>query len=124
MKLLIDTHIFLWYIWGNTNLPIKTRKIIEDPINQIYLSIASLWEMAIKVNIGKLKINKPFEVIVPNEINLLPIKLSHLNTLVSLIQYHKDPFDRIIISQAISEKLDVLSVDENFKYYDISLLEI
>jgi PIN domain nuclease of toxin-antitoxin system len=114
----------LWYIWGNSNLPIKIRELIDDRNNQIYLSIASLWEMAIKVNIGKLKINQPFEVIVPIEISLLPIRFQHLNSLISLPQNHKDPFDRLIISQAISEKLNVLSVDENFKYYDINLIEV
>lgn len=124
MKLLIDTHIFLWFIWGNSNLAIKIRELIEDRNNQIYLSIASLWEMAIKVNIGKLKINQPFEVIIPNEINLLPIRFHHLNTLISLPLNHKDPFDRLIISQAISEKLNVISVDENFKNYNISLVGV
>jgi PIN domain nuclease of toxin-antitoxin system len=124
MKLLIDTHIFLWYIWGNTKLTVKIREMIDNTNNQKYLSIASLWEIAIKANIGKLKINQPFEVIVPKELNILPIKFNHLNTLVSLPHNHKDPFDRIIISQAISEKFNVLSIDENFKYYDIRLLDI
>ena len=122
MKVILDTHNFLWYIWGNTKLPVETRKSIDDPNNQIFLSIGSLWEIAIKVNIGKLKINKPLQVLVPIKINVLPIRLNHLETLISLPLHHRDPFDRIIISQAISEKLDVSSVDDNFRFYDINLI--
>ena len=122
MKVILDTHNFLWYIWGNAKLPVETRTLIDDPNNQIFLSIGSLWEIAIKVNIGKLKINKPLQVLVPIKINVLPIRLNHLETLISLPLHHRDPFDRIIISQAISEKLDVSSVDDNFRFYDINLI--
>ena len=99
MKLLLDTHTFLWFIGGNPELSSYARKLIENPENERLLSIASLWEMSIKASIGKLKLELPFTQIVTDHIDGNAIKLfhitpEHLDTLTILPFHHKDPFDR------------------------------
>jgi len=88
----------------------------------IFFSIASLWEIAIKQSIGKLKINKAIQEIIPLGISILDIKIPHVKIISDLPFHHKDPFDRMIIAQAINEKLIVLTDDKQFNKYDITIV--
>jgi PIN domain nuclease of toxin-antitoxin system len=121
MNYLLDTHTFLWFLEGNNTLSSKARIIIEDANNTIYVSIASIWEIAIKISISKLKLIVNLEEvkteIVKNNFEILPLDFEHIIELTNLEQIHKDPFDRIIISQAISEKCTIISKDSNFDFY-------
>lgn len=122
MKFLLDTHAFLWFINGDSQLSGYARQQIENLENKRLISTASIWEMAIKVSIGKLKLGLPFteiynEHIRGNAIELLEIAPDHLDILKSLFFHHKDPFDRLIISQSIAENIPVLSQDAVFDEY-------
>jgi PIN domain nuclease of toxin-antitoxin system len=121
MKYLIDTHTFLWFNEINSEISSKAKEIIENIENEIYISMASLWEISIKVNLGKLFINNDFESIL-EDINdegiiILPINFPHICINNKLPQFHKDPFDRIIISQALSENFNIISKDAIFDKY-------
>ena len=125
MKFLLDTHAFLWFIMGSANLSSNARTLIEDPANERLLSVASLWEVAIKASLGKLTLSGPFIDLIPsqltlNGIDLLNIKVDHLSTLTTLPFHHRDPFDRLIIAQAIVEKLPVISLDGVFDTYGVT----
>lgn len=127
MRFLLDTHTFLWFVTGDEQLGGRARAILEDIENEILLSVASLWEIAIKVSLGKLILHRPFSELVPhellsNEIGFLPIDPRHLIVLVDLPFHHRDPFDRLLIAQAISEGLPVLSGDEAFRDYSIQVV--
>jgi PIN domain nuclease of toxin-antitoxin system len=125
MDLLIDTHTLLWFYAGDSKLDQKTKNVILDTENTIYLSIAILWEIAIKVNIGKLDfkgdIIEFFAFVERNDFTILPILFQNLIVLSNLPFHHKDPFDRIIITQAITENLIIGSDDAIFKEYNIKL---
>ncbi|MFM6060543.1 MAG: type II toxin-antitoxin system VapC family toxin [Microcystis aeruginosa] len=127
MKLMLDTHTFLWFIEGNMNLSDNARQLIENKENQRFLSVASLWEMSIKVSIKKLKLALSFPDLVEqeiygNNIRLLEILPTHLDVLARLPFYHKDPFDRLIISQSIVEEITVVTKDTAFETYPVKLL--
>jgi PIN domain nuclease of toxin-antitoxin system len=127
VKLLLDTHAFLWFIGGNSELSSSARARIEDKENDRYLSVASLWEMAIKVSIGKLDVPLPFTRLVQhhvmgNAIEVLPIEPEHLDEQRSLPFHHRDPFDRLIIAQAIVEEMPVVGRDEAFTDYSVQLV--
>lgn len=126
MKLLLDTHAFLWFIGGSSELSSYAKGLIEGEENERYLSVASLWEMAIKVSIGKLDVPLPFTRLVRkhvtgNAIEVLSIEPEHLDEQRSLSFHHRDPFDRLIISQAIEEEMIVVSRDDAFSDYPIQL---
>ncbi|MBR8829718.1 MAG: hypothetical protein N5P05_001330 [Chroococcopsis gigantea SAG 12.99] len=127
MKLLLDTHTFLWFIQGNLNLSVVGRNLIEDERNQRFLSVASLWEMCIKVSIGKLELGMTFTELIENQIRgnaieLLEIQAEHLDELATLPFHHKDPFDRLIIAQSLGEQIPVVTGDRAFEYYPITIL--
>lgn len=126
MKYLLDTHTLLWFLEDDPQLPEKVRKEIADIDNKCYISIASLWEIAIKIKLGKLSIKFPFEkfaaYLSDNEIELLPISLEHLLQLLNLELHHRDPFDRLIIAQGLAENLTILTKDENFSRYTSNIL--
>jgi len=124
MKLLLDTHAFLWFIMGSSNLSETARALIEDPANENLLSVASLWEMAIKVSLGKLTLASSFDDLIPrqlglNGIELLNIKVDHTSVVATLPFHHRDPFDRLLIAQAIVEKVPMVSIDAAFDAYPI-----
>lgn len=126
MKLLLDTHTFLWFIEGNLNLSNTARNLIEDEGNERFLSIASLWEMAMKVSMNKLTLRPTFTELVTqqvygNAIEVLEIRSEHLNILAKMPFHHKDPFDRLIISQSIAERMAVISKDSEFEKYPVTL---
>ncbi len=127
MKLLLDTHAFLWFIADNAALSSQAKHLIEDANNEIILSVASLWEMAVKVSIGKLTIQQPFdafmiEQIQLNAITLLNISIAHTSVIVTLPFHHRDPFDRLLIAQAMVEQLALVSADPIFDSYGIQRL--
>ena len=126
MRYLLDTHTFIWFIEGDNKLSKKARNEIVDLDNDCFLSIASLWEIAIKSSIGKLNLKIPFNRIADHlsgtNIELLPIEFNHLQILHNLELIHRDPFDRVIISQAITEGVTILTTDKNFKSYPVKCL--
>lgn len=126
MKLLLDTHTFLWFIGGDAQLDKNSRQLIEDVHNQRYLSIVSVWEITIKVSLGKLQAPLPPSALIrehiwSNAIELLAITSDHLDVLYNLPHHHKDPFDRLMIAQAIQEGMVLLSKDPAFKTYNVQL---
>jgi PIN domain nuclease of toxin-antitoxin system len=127
MKLLLDTHTLLRFIAGSASLSVVARSLIEDTSNEKFVSIVSIWETAIKVSIGKMSLSAPFDVLFPHqlEINgfeLLPVKVEHTSVVTSLPFHHRDPFDRLLIAQAIEEKMMLVSVDKVFDDYGITRL--
>lgn len=127
MKLLLDTHTLLWFIAGSASLSADARSLIEDASNEKFVSIVSIWETAIKVSIGKMSSSAPFDVLFPHqlEINgfeLLPVKVEHTSVVTSLPFHHRDPFDRLLIAQAVKEKMTLVSVDKVFDDYRITRL--
>jgi len=126
MKYLIDTHVLLWYMENNPRLSVRVSGEIEDRNNTIHLSKASLWEIAIKISTGKLQLTMPIleleNYLILKSIDQLDFNFKDLETLSKLPFHHNDPFDRLIISQAINHNLSVISVDEKFKLYPVQLL--
>ena len=125
MKYLLDTHALLWFLKGDKKLSAKARGLIDNPGNRKFLSIASLWEIAIKVSLRKLVLDKPFEKLFPeqlhfNRIEILDITVDSLTKLTTLPFHHREPFDRLIIAQAIVERLPIIGVDAVFDVYGIS----
>ncbi len=127
MNLLLDTHIFLWFIENNPRLSDEIKNLIEDESNLSYLIIASLWEMSIKYNLGKLKLEPNYDKFVEQEITtsslkLLNISLEHLRINAVLPFHHKDPFDRLIIAQSIATNIPIVTVDQIFDKYEADLI--
>ena len=126
MRLLIDTHILIWFLEGNTLLSKLRRQIIAKSQNEVLVSIASLWEIAIKISIGKLTLTKAFADVIKQisieNIEILPISPEHILQVSILPFYHRDPFDRIIIAQAQVENLLIVTDDGEFSNYEIEIL--
>jgi PIN domain nuclease of toxin-antitoxin system len=127
MRLLLDTHAFLWFVLNDPAISPKARDLIADPDNDLYLSPASHWEIAIKVSIGKYQIPGSFESWVNqqfqiNEIGILPIKIAHTAAVIHLPFHHKDPFDRLLLAQSITENMPIVSADRAFDAYGVSRL--
>jgi PIN domain nuclease of toxin-antitoxin system len=126
-RLLLDTHVFLWWVDDAPDLSTPARRVIADAKNDCCLSIASCWEMAIKSSIGKLRLAKPVERFVSEQLaangfSLLPIALHHVAKTEKLPYHHRDPFDRLLIAQAVSEKLIFLSADSIFSRYGVKVI--
>ncbi len=124
MRYLLDTHTLIWLLENNPQLSNRAQSIIVDETNELFVSIASIWEMTIKSSLGKLNLSIPLsdlisQKLIPSDIQLLPIQLEHLAVLQTLQFYHRDPFDRILIAQAIADRLILLSADSAFKDYDV-----
>jgi PIN domain nuclease of toxin-antitoxin system len=123
MRLLLDTHIFLWFVFDDPKLSPTIRGLIIDPSNEILLSIASLWEVTIKVSTGKLQLKSDvvsfFDVECQrNDIGILPIEAEHLGPLETMPFHHRDPFDRLLIAQSLVENIPILSADVAFDAYE------
>lgn len=124
MKALLDTHTFLWFISDSPHLSTSARTMIEDGANEIVLSLASVWEMAIKFSVGKLELPGPFdsylaEQIRVNELGTLDINFAHVAVLADLPFHHRDPFDRLLIAQAIVEGIPIIGADSAFDAYAV-----
>ena len=127
MKILLDTQAFLWIIADAPELSKKAKNIFLDQENDLFLSLAVSGKMAIKLSLGKLKLKQPVEKFLPaqlqeNSIFQLDISFRHVVGVTSLPFHHRDPFDRLIISQAVKENLPILSSDEAFDEYNIQRL--
>jgi len=126
MPYLLDAHTFLWFISGDEKLPTQIKTIVLNVNQPCYISIASFWEIAIKKQIGKLKIELKIEELFSfanrNQIEIIQINEKHLITLLEMDVIHKDPFDRIIVSQAISENMTLISKDGALGGYPINLI--
>ncbi len=126
MLLLLDTHILIWFLEGSKLLSKSRRQIISNPQNDVFVSIASLWETAIKISVGKLTLKQPLanviKQIIVQDIEILPIMPEHTLQVSTLPFHHRDPFDRLIIAQAQIENLMIISDDSNFGSYGIKLL--
>jgi len=125
MNYLLDTHSLLWYLAGSPQLSIKSRQLMDDTSNILYVSVASLWEIAIKISVGKLSLAQPFAVMFPkqlvdNSIEILPITLDHLTRLAELPFHHRDPFDRLLAVQAMNDMLIMISDDTIFDAYGVT----
>lgn len=126
MKILLDSHVFLWAITDSPRLTETHREFFLDEGNELHLSVASVWEMLIKVGLGKLPLPDPAAEYVTkqmekNRIALLPIRLSHLAELQKLPPLHRDPFDRMLIAQARAEKMRMLSADAQIPEYGVDV---
>jgi len=127
MRYLLDTHAFIWLDSVPVNLSTKVTAICKDPANLLFISVASIWEMQIKINAGKLTLPKPLSEIIQwqrenNAIQTLSVNLPHIFALDKLPPYHRDPFDRILISQAQLENLTILSRDTEFAAYPVTVV--
>lgn len=127
MKLLLDTHTFLWLVEGSPSLSATARTALADPANLLYLSAASVWELAIKTANKKLALADPLAIFVHRwtaayQLPLLPIYAAHVLAVAALPDHHRDPFDRILIAQALVETMTLVSADAKFTPYAVPIL--
>ena len=128
MKLLLDTHIFIWWADQPEKLSHAALSALQEEANELLLSVASVWEMQIKIQLGKLKLSLPLKELVKtqqetNQLNLLPVELKHVLALDALPFHHKDPFDRLLMAQSIEEEQTLVSADSQFSAYSVKLLQ-
>ena len=127
MKLLLDTHIFLWYIIGDIRLSDLVKNEIQSPANEVYLSVVSLWEVIVKYQIGKLSLPHPPEIYLPEQRDrhlIMSLMLDEVSVarLARLPSLHRDPFDRMLICQALEYGMTLATVDSAIKAYPVSVL--
>jgi PIN domain nuclease of toxin-antitoxin system len=127
VRLLLDTHVLLWFASGDTALTVKAREQVLDPNNEILLSHASAWELAIKTGLGKLRLDRALPVwleryVIGNGFAHLPITLAHILHTATLPQHHGDPFDRLLVAQCDAERLTLVSRDPVFDTYGVKRL--
>jgi PIN domain nuclease of toxin-antitoxin system len=127
VNLLLDTHTLLWFALGDAQLSATARQLIEDPANTKFVSPASYWEIAIKISIGKYVLHQPYEIFFDRAIRqngflVLPIEVRHTAALTNLPHHHRDPFDRLLVAQAMVEGLSLVSIDAALDAYPIQRL--
>ena len=127
MRLLLDTHTFLWLVDGSPNLSAAANAALADPTNQLFLSVASIWELAIKTGNQKLVLSDTLDVFVGKwtaayQLARLPIDTPHALAVVALPNHHRDPFDRMLIAQALVEGMTLVSADAKFKPYSVPVI--
>jgi PIN domain nuclease of toxin-antitoxin system len=127
MRLLLDTQTLLWFGLDDARLSSPARALIEDGNNQVAVSPASYWEIAIKIALGKYVLTQPYEpffqhVFAANAMTILPVEIRHTAILTTLPQHHRDPFDRLIIAQALAEGLPIVGNDSTFDAYGVTRL--
>ena len=126
MRILIDTHILIWHLEDDEKLSSYHGLLIEDPANTVSISVASFWEIAIKVSRGKLSLSRPMNEIVSHiqqsTITVMAIEPEHTIQVAQLPFIHNDPFDRMIVAQALAEDLSLISTDSDFTKYGVTLL--
>ena len=128
MRLLLDTHIFIWWADQPEKLSAAALSALENEANELLLSVASVWEMQIKIQLGKLKLSLPLKELVKNQqetnnLTVSPVALTHVLALDALPFHHKDPFDRLLIAQSIEEDLTLVTADSQFSAYSVKLLQ-
>lgn len=127
MRLLLDTHIFLWYISGDSRILDIVRDSIREPDNEVFLSVVSLWEASVKYQLGKLPLPQPPEIYLPMQrkrhmIDTLPLDEASVAQLAKLPPLHRDPFDRMLICQALEHNLIIVTVDDAIRSYSVTVL--
>jgi len=127
MRILLDTHVFLWWITDDQRLSHKARQIIGDGCNDLFLSAASGWEMAIKAGLGRLDLPAAMEEFVAehltvNAIRALPVQMNHVLRVSDLPHHHRDPFDRLLVAQAIAEDLPIMTADPLIARYPVTVI--
>ena len=127
MKILLDTHAFLWWITDDSRLSLRAREAISNEENELFISAATGWEIAIKVRIGRLKLSDEPQRFVPEQLRLnafkpLPIGMNHALHVSTLPDHHRDPFDRMLISQAQVEGMPIVSADPNIGKYQLEVI--
>jgi PIN domain nuclease of toxin-antitoxin system len=127
MKILLDTHIFLWFISGDSRLSIYLRDTIRDTDNAVYLSVVSIWESIVKYQLGKLPLPESPETYLPkqrdlHQITSLAVDESSVAQLAQLPPHHRDPFDRMLICQALENGLTIATVDASIRTYSVSII--
>ncbi len=127
MKILLDTHVFIWWAGEPEKLSPNALEACNDQDNDLILSVVSVWEMQIKMQIGKLKLNRPLRDLIEaqkgaNDFQILPVSLDHVFRLENLPMHHRDPFDRLLIAQTMEEGSVLVSKDEIFSDYAVNLL--
>jgi PIN domain nuclease of toxin-antitoxin system len=127
MKVLLDTHTFLWWVADDPQISVTAKNIIANPDNDIYLSVVSAWEIIIKVGTGKLSLSEPPEIYIPtriasNQFEILPVQISHILEIHSLPNFHKDPFDRLLIAQSLVENFSLITVDSAIAQYPVQTI--
>ena len=128
MKLILDTHIFLWFISGDNRLPDDMRDSIRDSGNEVFLSVVSLWEIIVKHQLGKLPLPHPPESYIPlqrdrHQISSLTLDESSVSQLAKLPSIHRDPFDRMLICQAVEHRMTIVTVDNIISSYPVTILK-
>lgn len=124
MPLLLDTHAFLWWIADDRRLSRRARAAIAQRTDQCFVSLVSVWEMAIKTSLGKLTLAAPLERFIPEQLtvngfDLHPVEFAHVVRVSDLAFHHRDPFDRLLAAQALAEGLTIVSADPIFKRYGV-----
>lgn len=127
MKLLLDTHAFIWWDSAPNKLSPQILTLCQDDANEIIVSVASVWEIQIKSQLGKLRLKLPLEEIIStqqkaNNVQILPITLPHILALDGLPMHHRDPFDRLLVAQTNIENVVLVSRDKIFEQYSVKLL--
>jgi PIN domain nuclease of toxin-antitoxin system len=127
MRLLLDTHAFIWWIEDDPRLSNAARVLLQDRANGVFLSIGSIWEIAIKVGVGRLRMPSELRAFLADQVartgfSLLPIAFEHVVAVHALPQHHRDPFDRLLIAQSRQEGLSLVSRDEKLALYDVELV--
>lgn len=123
MKILFDSHMLLWSVFEPEKLPRNVCKILDNDECQFFVSVASLWEIAIKASIGKINLPKDFfDEITNSNVNILNILPLHIEAYMRLPLIHRDPFDRILVAQAQSDQLTIATIDEEIKKYAVNVL--
>jgi PIN domain nuclease of toxin-antitoxin system len=125
MRILIDTHVFLWGLTEEARLSQAVRTLL--PVADVWMSVASIWEIITKVQVGKLTLPSPVgpfltAKVASNGVSVLPITLDHVLRIESLELHHRDPFDRILIAQSIEEKLPLVTADPHFERYPVEII--
>ncbi len=125
MSYLLDTSAFLWFVTGDRKLSTLARRVLEETSDDLFLSLAGIWELAIKANLGRgLELPRPFSEFMDIElqaerIQVLNIELAHLKRVATLPRFHRDPFDRLLIAQSLVENLPILTNDQVFDAYQV-----
>jgi PIN domain nuclease of toxin-antitoxin system len=127
VKLLLDTHTFLWSVGDDSRLSLVARQHIDDPQNDLFISMASLWEATIKIATGKMRVpgdsvDYLLNLAIQTGTNILPILPTHLQHLQGLPMLHRDPFDSMLIAQSLVEKIPLVSVDAQLRRYEVEIL--
>ena len=127
MRVLLDTHVFLWWITDDRRVSPRASELIADGRNDLLFSVASGWEIAIKASLGRIELPAPMERFLieqlwENRIDVLPIQMSHALHVHALPHHHRDPFDRMLVAQARLEKLPILSSDRRIAKYEVEVL--